>query len=71
MRAATSNFVVDSVFTVLNNKLGVFFVGFSEEHVAFVKSDPKRAECLRTPAKPETHYRDKGWEGEEKFFDGK
>ncbi|CAJ1949009.1 unnamed protein product [Cylindrotheca closterium] len=39
-----------------------------EEYISFVKEDIKRAESLRIPAKPEIYYRDKGWTGEEDFF---
>ena len=39
-----------------------------EEYRQFVKSDPKRAEGLRIPAKPDIVYKDKGWQGLGVFF---
>jgi len=39
-----------------------------QEYRAFVKADPKRAEGLRIPAKPEIVYKDDGWISEEHFF---
>jgi len=41
-----------------------------EEYIAYVMEDVKRAESLRIPAKPEIYYRDRGWKGEDAFFDG-
>jgi hypothetical protein len=39
-----------------------------EDYKKFVKSDVKRAEGLRIPAKPDIVYKDKGWKGPEVFF---
>ena len=39
-----------------------------EEYVAFISHDPKRAEGLRIPAKPDVFYKSNGWEGPEHFF---
>jgi hypothetical protein len=39
-----------------------------DEYRQFVKSDTKRAEGLRIPAKPDIVYRDSGWQGSEVFF---
>lgn len=39
-----------------------------DEYRQFVKSDPKRAEGLRIPAKPDIVYRDSGWQGSQVFF---
>ena len=39
-----------------------------EEYRSFVQTDPKRAEGLRIPAKPEIVYKDSGWQGSEVFF---
>lgn len=39
-----------------------------EEYHEFVRLDPKRAEGLRIPAKPDSVYRDCGWESPQVFF---
>lgn len=39
-----------------------------DEYRSFVQMDPKRAEGLRIPAKPEIVYKDSGWQGSEIFF---
>jgi hypothetical protein len=39
-----------------------------EDYQDFVRQDPKRAEGLRIPAKPEIVYRDCGWENPQVFF---
>lgn len=40
----------------------------NEEYSNFVKDDPKRAEGLRIPAKPDVVYEGKGWSGFDAFF---
>jgi hypothetical protein len=39
-----------------------------EEYIKFVMTDPKRAEGLRIPSKPDIVYKDKGWISREAFF---
>lgn len=39
-----------------------------EDYKKFVKSDVKRAEGLRIPAKPDIVYKNKGWKGPDVFF---
>ena len=46
----------------------VLHLSSMEEYHAFVNNDPKRAEGLRIPAKPEVFYKDKGWKGPDHFF---
>jgi hypothetical protein len=41
-----------------------------EEYQEFVRQDPKRAEGLRIPARPDIVYRDCGWENARLFFFG-
>lgn len=39
-----------------------------EEYKTFINADPKRAEGLRIPYKPDIVYKDKGWINSEHFF---
>jgi hypothetical protein len=39
-----------------------------EDYQKFVKNDPKRAEGLRIPAKPEIAYINSGWQSSEESF---
>jgi len=41
-----------------------------EEYRDFIRQDPKRAEGLRIPAKPEIVYKDRGWQSPHLFFFG-
>ena len=47
--------------------VGVLGLKSLDDYILFVRSDPKRAEGLRIPVRPDLYFKDE-WSGEATFF---